>query len=77
MVRDQVLVLEPFLIKVPLSIDNNPDDHLEIFGLYDNPGAYNIFIRSAVFSIGMDLVPSNKLTIKDSIWSSVAPNFLM
>jgi len=44
MVRDQVLVLEPFLIKVPLSVDNNPDDHLEIFRLDDNPGAWHAWI---------------------------------
>ena len=44
MVRDQVLVLEPFLIKVPLSVDNNPDGRLEIFVLDNNPGAWHVWI---------------------------------
>ena len=46
MVRDQVLVLEPFLIKVPLSVNNNPDGRLEIFGLDNNPGAWQAWITS-------------------------------
>jgi len=46
MVRDQVLVLEPFLIKVPLSVDNNPDGCLGIFGLDNNPGAWHVLIIS-------------------------------
>jgi hypothetical protein len=44
MVRYQVLVLEPFLIKVPLSVDNNHDGRLEIFGLDDNLGARHAWI---------------------------------
>jgi len=36
MVRVQVLALESFLIKVPPSVDNNPDGRLEIFGLDNN-----------------------------------------